>query len=148
MFTSRVQPRFQIHYTPVADVHALSCAWLLYRYEHTWCKQRKTYISNWVTGTYCISLWMILQMTSHWEVNVQVFIKWYSSQCCTAAFTLLLHSSVHLYLLPVYISPSPLSLPPSAPAIISVTQTGAHFHISPQQREIGPDNYISLCLYN
>ncbi|TKS87870.1 hypothetical protein D9C73_021994 [Collichthys lucidus] len=33
-----------------------------------------------------------------------------------------------------------------APVIISVTQTGAHFHISPQQKEIGPDNYTPLCL--
>lgn len=32
------------------------------------------------------ALWMILEMT-HCEINVQAFIEWHTSQCCTAALT-------------------------------------------------------------
>lgn len=88
---------------------------------------------------------------THWEVNVQAFIEGHASQSCTAAALNLLR----LFLLALYFPLTtslcffaPISLPLSAPVIISVTQTEAHFHISPQQREIGPDNYTPLCLYN
>jgi len=68
--------------------------------------------------------------------------------CCTAALTPLpLLPPPHIFLsLFTFVFFSPFRLP--ALVIISVTQTGAHFHISPQQTELGPDNYTPLCLDN
>lgn len=92
------------------------------------------------------ALWMILEMT-HCEINIQAFIERHTSQCCTAlsppssSFSLFfLSTSLYFF--------SSHALPLLASIIISVTQTEAHFHISPQQRQIGTDNYTPPCLYN